>query len=62
MQEQQRAMIMVTHSLALSPSQEAVRKITSVAFDKCIQKPEGTLTSRQATCIAQTATTYIEAR
>ena len=49
MQEQQRAMIM-----------EAVRKITNVAFDKCIQKPDSSLSSRQATCIAQTTTSYLE--
>lgn len=49
MQEQQRAMVM-----------EAVRKITNVAFDKCVQKPESSLTSRQVTCIAQTTTSYLE--
>ena len=61
MAEQQRAMVMVDIKLYYY-IQEAVRKITSVAFDKCVQKPESSLTSRQATCIAQTTTTYLEAR
>ena len=39
-----------------------MRKITNVAFDKCIQKPDSSLSSRQATCIAQTTTSYLESR
>lgn len=39
-----------------------MRKITAVAFDKCVQKPESSLSSRQATCIAQTTATYLESR
>lgn len=51
LQEQQRALI-----------QEAVAKITEIAFDKCTGRPDTSFSSREKTCLTNVAMTYIDAR
>lgn len=50
LQEQQRALI-----------QEAVAKITEIAFDKCTGRPDTSFSSREKTCLQNVAMTYIDA-
>ncbi|CBK20335.2 uncharacterized protein [Blastocystis hominis] len=39
---------------------ESSRKLADIAFDKCVQKPESSLTSRQISCIKQMIPLYFE--
>ena len=49
LQEQQKAII-----------QQAIARITEIAWDKCTGKPDTSLSSREVTCIQNVTSTFLD--
>lgn len=67
-EEQQRALIQQAIARYVFPARVSLLthvnrcSITEVAWDKCVGKPDSSLSSREATCIQNVAGTFVDAR